>query len=210
VIASCWNNNTSTNFFSAPLPNTANCLPAMSALRSPHRPSTNEAAPGAVRCPPPPLVSPDAVSSSHPRRRSKAVSNKPASSNTSHSQPRSEIRLLLSLPVACPLICSSEFATTATTLLAQKTACAEISYEAEVQQDDMPVGAVSLDLVGFLQEDAWGVRCVFYLAAFVLLWLMLDGREDRSRTRWRTTRCSTRAGSGARVDLRCAVLPSFP
>jgi hypothetical protein len=37
---------------------------------------------------------------------------------------------------------------------------AEISYEAEVQQDDVQVGAVPLDLVGFLREDAWGVGCV--------------------------------------------------
>jgi hypothetical protein len=47
----------------------------------------------------------------------------------------------------------------ATTLLAQKLR-AEISYEAEVQQDDVQVGAVPQDLVEFLQEGGWEVRCV--------------------------------------------------
>jgi hypothetical protein len=35
---------------------------------------------------------------------------------------------------------------------------AEISYEAEVQQDDMQVGAVPQDVAGFLQEGGWKVR----------------------------------------------------
>ncbi|KAJ7817155.1 hypothetical protein B0H14DRAFT_2602160 [Mycena olivaceomarginata] len=45
----------------------------------------------------------------------------------------------------------------ATTLLAQKLR-AEVSYEAEVEQDNVQVGAVPLDLVGFLQEGGWEIQ----------------------------------------------------
>ncbi|KAJ7308731.1 regulatory protein suaprga1 [Mycena albidolilacea] len=45
----------------------------------------------------------------------------------------------------------------ATTLLAQKLR-AEISYEAEVQQDDLQVSAVPQDLVEFLQEGEWEIK----------------------------------------------------
>ncbi|KAJ7308717.1 mitochondrial glycoprotein [Mycena albidolilacea] len=45
----------------------------------------------------------------------------------------------------------------ATTLLAQRLRAA-ISYEAEVQQDDVQVGAVPQDLVEFLQEGEWEIK----------------------------------------------------
>ncbi|KAJ7308741.1 regulatory protein suaprga1 [Mycena albidolilacea] len=45
----------------------------------------------------------------------------------------------------------------ATTLLSQKLR-AEISYKAEVQQDDVQVGAVPQDLVELLQESGWEIK----------------------------------------------------
>jgi hypothetical protein len=127
-----------------PLPNILNRLPPMSGFRTVRqlrklRPVLRAARPtvGAARA--------RGFAVSAPALKS---DNKLASSSSGTSPPLLGRRIF-----------PSEFAPAATTLLAQKLR-AEISYEAEVQQDDVQVGAVPQDLVKFLQEGGWEVRCV--------------------------------------------------
>ncbi|KAJ7817170.1 hypothetical protein B0H14DRAFT_3148353 [Mycena olivaceomarginata] len=168
--------------------------------RPPDRPSTHKTALGASRCPPHRRCSPSpwlrCVRTGTQRQRRQAyilgvwyLSSSP-------------------LPAGFPLISASLLAPAATTLLAQKLR-AEISYEAEVQQDDMQVGAVPQDVTGLLQEGGW--RWVLRPAIFTVPGLSLW--DDRSRTRRRTTRCSSRASSeteSIRVMLSVADLQSIP
>jgi hypothetical protein len=105
-----------------------------------------------------------------------------------------------SSPLPCRQIFPSEFSPAATTLLAQKLR-AEISYEAEVQQDDVQVGAVPQDLVEFLQEGGWEVRPAHIPFAWA------DGTTDQRHAGER--RGIPHAPFRGR-EVRCAVLASFP